>query len=147
MKINVVTNIPFPLADVFAATRDHMPELAAFMRPLEKSRVKDTKRVYPKVLQRLGRVPLYRLSNALKELSDSVPSQRRTANPKMGLSSYIWSFSGVPKICREMLMWGRRDIVLHGAILGLVFVFFSGVAQVCKFTKHISLTRMSSLGS
>ena len=31
MQINVVTQIPFPLADVFAATRDHMPELAEFM--------------------------------------------------------------------------------------------------------------------
>ncbi len=39
MKINVVTNIPFPLADVFAATRDHMPELAEFMPNIDSIKV------------------------------------------------------------------------------------------------------------
>jgi hypothetical protein len=31
VQIKVVTTIPFPLADVFEATRDHMPDLASFM--------------------------------------------------------------------------------------------------------------------
>ena len=122
-----------------------LPELAAVMRPLEKSRAKHTKPVCPNVLEHLGRVPLYRLSNALKELSDSFPSQTRTVTPKMGLSSYIWSFSGVPKICRDMLMWSRRDIVLHGAILVLAFVLFSGVAQVCELhSRYFSNTHVLS---
>jgi hypothetical protein len=31
VEINVVSEIPFPIADVFKAMRDHMPELAKYM--------------------------------------------------------------------------------------------------------------------
>ena len=31
MDINVVSEIPFPIGDVYLAMRDHMPELAEFM--------------------------------------------------------------------------------------------------------------------
>ena len=119
-----------------------LPELAAVMWSREKNPEKnaeknphpdDTKVVCPNMLQQLGRVPIYRLSNALAELRGELSSKEASVVPKMGLSSYIWSFSGVPKICRDMLMWSRRDIVLHSAILVLTLVLFSGVAQVYKF--------------
>ena len=103
-----------------------LPELAAVMWSQEKNHHPKDK----KMLKQLGRVPLYRLSNALAGLREEISSKKSSPVPKMGLSSYIWSFSGVPKICRDMLMWSRRDIVLHAAIVVLTLVLFSGVAQV-----------------
>ena len=43
MKINVVTNIPFPLEKVFEATRDHMPDLAEFMPNIDAITVESRK--------------------------------------------------------------------------------------------------------
>lgn len=98
MDINVVTTIPYPIDEVFAAMRDKLPELAAFMPNIERIEVESRDESEDGVV---------RMLNVWQAASSEIPA---LARPFIDAGKVTWKDHATwldgDKLCRWTLEMG-----------------------------------------